>query len=134
MQDGTGMSKLHSSNNCSKLTSSRIFWFLLILSIATFIPLALFLPETCRQVVGDASIPPPWICNNVSDSIRLNNRLLRGLPIDEERQAELRRNYHPSIPNPLTTLRIVADFESALLLATLSFGKSISADTVTGFR
>ena len=38
----------------------RIFWFLLILSIAAFIPLFLFLPETCRKIVGNGSVPPPW--------------------------------------------------------------------------
>ena len=37
-----------------------IFWFLLILSTASFIPLVLFLPETSRSIVADGSIPPPW--------------------------------------------------------------------------
>jgi multidrug resistance protein len=37
-----------------------IFWFLLILSVVAFVFLALFLPETCRNIVGDGSVPPPW--------------------------------------------------------------------------
>jgi MFS family permease len=36
-----------------------IFWFLLIFSVFVFVPLALFLPETSRKIVGDGSIPPP---------------------------------------------------------------------------
>ncbi|KAG4027607.1 hypothetical protein MFRU_028g00290 [Monilinia fructicola] len=97
-----------------------IFWFLLIISAATLIPLVLFLPETCRQVVDDGSIPPPLICSNLTDSIRFKNRRLKGIPIDQEKQAELRRKFRLTIPNPLSTLRVLADPASALLVLTLS--------------
>lgn len=132
MLDGIGMSKLCSRRKYCKLTiCGRIFWFLLILSLATFIPLMLFLPETCRHVVGDGSIPPPWTCSNISDSIRFQNRLTKGLPINQEKQAELRQKYCLGIPNPMATVRILADPESALLLASLSLGKS-SYSTLAG--
>ncbi|KAI3339398.1 major facilitator superfamily domain-containing protein [Ustulina deusta] len=97
-----------------------IFWFLLIIYTATLILLVLFLPETCRQVVDDGSIPPPFICSNLSDSIRFKNRRLKGIPIDEDKKAELRRRFSLAIPNPLSTIRIFADPASALLILTLS--------------
>lgn len=125
MPGGTGKLYPVFVNSRCMLTGNRIFWFLLIFSIITFVPLALFLPETCRQVVDDASIPPPGICSNISDSIRFKNRLSKGIPIDQERQAALHRSYRLTLPNPISTLRVLADFESALILVTLSFGKAI---------
>ncbi|EFR02297.1 hypothetical protein MGYG_05295 [Nannizzia gypsea CBS 118893] len=98
-----------------------IFWFLLIFSVAVFIPIALFLPETCRKVVDNGSIPPPWVCSNISDWRRFRNRASRGIPVDREKQIELHRNYRLKIPNPISTLTVLSDFESALLLVTLSF-------------
>ena len=52
-----------------------IFWFLLILSGAFFVPFFLFFPETSRTVVGDGSIPPPWTSWNLADAIRHKNRV-----------------------------------------------------------
>lgn len=43
------------------------FWFLLILSEVFFLLIFVFLPETCRKVVGDGSIPPPWINSTLYD-------------------------------------------------------------------
>ncbi|KAI5458807.1 major facilitator superfamily domain-containing protein [Mariannaea sp. PMI_226] len=37
-----------------------IFWFLTILSGVLFLIIFIFLPETCRSVVGNGSIEPPW--------------------------------------------------------------------------
>lgn len=102
---------------------SRIFWFLLLLFSTTLIPLALFLPETCRQVVGDGSIPPPWICSNVTDSLRSKNRQSKGLPINYERESISSRGSIRGVPNPMASLKIVMDPESAILLVTLSLGK-----------
>lgn len=102
----------------------RIFWFLVIINVATTIPLVLFLPETCRQIVEDGSIPPPRICNNLTDSTRFKNRRLKGLPIDLVKQEELHKKFKLTIPNPLWTLRILANPASAILVLTLSLGES----------
>lgn len=88
----------------------------MILSGAFFVPLALFLPETCRNIVGDHSIPPPKTSWNLSDHIRFRNRAKKGIPVDEERLQQLRKNHKIIVPNPLSTLRIFTDLESALLL------------------
>ena len=47
------------------------------------------------------------------------------MPIDREKQTELHQSYRLTIPNPISTLTILSDFESLLLLVTLSFGKSV---------
>ena len=98
------------------LTTDRIFWFLLILSAVYFVPLALFLPETCRKIVGDGSIPPPWSSWNVSDYVRFRRRARKGIPIDQEKLRTLRKNYKLGFPNPLKTLVILTELESTLLL------------------
>ncbi|KAF2487046.1 major facilitator superfamily domain-containing protein [Neohortaea acidophila] len=93
-----------------------IFWFLLILSSVSFVPLVLFLPETSRALVGDGSVPPPWTSANLTDRIRFRNRERKGIPIDEVKLAALRQNYRITFPNPIGTLRVLADRETALLL------------------
>lgn len=102
--------------------NSRIFWFLLILSAVFFVPLALFLPETCRKIVGDGSIPPPRSSWNISDHIRFKNRAKKGIPVDEQKLRELRKNYKLSIPNPIATLKVLADLETSLILVATGLG------------
>ncbi|KAH1556013.1 hypothetical protein KXX57_002011 [Aspergillus fumigatus] len=93
-----------------------IFWFLLILSSVFFAILLLFLPETCRKVVGDGSVPPPPLNNNVSDIIRHRRRKRAGLAADQASIAEYRKNYRFQLPNPLPTLLIAFELETGLIL------------------
>ncbi|PWY66732.1 MFS transporter [Aspergillus heteromorphus CBS 117.55] len=96
-----------------------LFWFLLIFSGAFFALLALFLPETCRKVVADGSVPPPALNQSLSDLIRHRNRKAQGLVVEEAKIAEVRQNYAFKIPSPMPTLRVVVDLETgAVLLAT----------------
>jgi MFS family permease len=98
-----------------------IFWFLLILSGAFFVPFFLFFPETSRRVVGDGSIPPPWTSWNLADAIRHKNRAKTGVVVDEEEQTALHAKVRISIPNPLSTLVIFGNFEAALVLIAIGF-------------
>ncbi|KAF4231748.1 hypothetical protein CNMCM6805_010337 [Aspergillus fumigatiaffinis] len=93
-----------------------IFWFLLILSSVFFAILLLFLPETCRKVVGDGSVPPPPLNNNVTDIIRHRRRKRAGLAADQATIAEYRKNYRFQLPNPLPTLLIAFELETGLIL------------------
>ena len=93
-----------------------IFWILTIWSGATFILLLLFLPETCRKVVGDGSIPPPKLNQSLTGIIRERNRAKAGIAVDAAQQEDVRKNYHLSFPNPLSTLVIATDKEGALIL------------------
>ena len=71
----------------------------------------------------NGSIPPPPLCKNVSDSIRHRNRSVAGIAVNESLRAKLQQGKSFHLPNPLATLRILGDFESALLLGSLGIGK-----------
>lgn len=79
-------------------------------------PMFIFLPETCRKIVGDHSVPPPRTSANVTDHIRFANRARQGIVVDEEKMNKLRQNYKFTVPNPLSTIKILADPESAMIL------------------
>lgn len=93
-----------------------IFWILTIWSGATFVLLLLFLPETCRKVVGDGSIPPPKLNQSLAGIIRERNRARAGIAVDAAQQEAVRKNYRLRFPNPLSTLVIATDKEGALIL------------------
>jgi MFS family permease len=93
-----------------------IFWFLLIFSGVFFVLLFLFLPETCRKVVADGSVPPPALNWSLTDAIRYRRRKSKGIAPDPEKLAEVRKNYSFRIPSPLPTLKICLDLETALIL------------------
>lgn len=96
-----------------------LFWFLLILSGVYATLLFLFLPETCRKVVGDGSIPPPPMNASVTDCFRHRQRKRRGEAATEEEIAEVRKTYAFRFPSPLPTLKVVTDLETgAVLLVT----------------
>ncbi|KAJ8062279.1 hypothetical protein OCU04_008826 [Sclerotinia nivalis] len=101
----------------SQYTSWKwIFGFLAIFSTVFFIPLLLFMPETCRKIVGDGSIPPPkWsrCLTNIRDEHKLLNQ---GITPNYAKRDELAAARKLRFPNPLATLRIVSEKEAALLL------------------
>ena len=69
-----------------------LFWFLLIFAGVFFLPLLLFLPETCRKVVGDGSVPLPIWNASVTDLIRHRKLIKRGIAIDPEKISDVRKN------------------------------------------
>ena len=93
-----------------------IFWILTIMSGVLFVLLLLFLPETCRKVVGDGSIPPPKLNQSLTGIIRERNRAKAGILVDAAQQEAVRKNYKLGFPNPISTLRIATDKEAALIL------------------
>ena len=99
-----------------------LFWFQLIFSTAVYVPLILFMPETCRNVVDNGSIPPPFFSRNITDSIRHKRRAEAGLTANAEKQQEIRKNYTLRFPNPLATLVVVADLETAIILVSTGLG------------
>jgi multidrug resistance protein len=99
-----------------------IFWFLLIFSTAVFVPLILFMPETCRNVVDNGSIPPPLFSHNITDAVRHRHRARKGLKINEAKREEIAKKYHFRPPNPLSTLKVLLDLESAIILFSTGLG------------
>ncbi|RJE22889.1 transporter [Aspergillus sclerotialis] len=83
---------------------------------AFFLPLLLFLPETCRKVVGDGSIPPPPLNNSVTDYIRHRRRKRKGLTPDQDKMEEYRRNCRFRFPSPVPSLKVCFDLETAIIL------------------
>lgn len=104
----------------------------------------LFLPETCRKIVGDGSVPPPKTSWNFTDKWRFQKREKKGITVDEDKLAALRKNHRLIIPNPLSTLAVLKDLEAVLLLLAagmsitlfyaISTGISESFKTVYGFN
>lgn len=102
------------------------------------------MPETCRKIVGDGSIPPPKLNMSLTDHIRYKNRAKAGMPINLTEQEELRKNYKLTIPNPMSTLRVLVDPEAALILLptgialacfyAISTGASSAFKAVYGFN
>ncbi|OBT91045.1 hypothetical protein VE02_00083 [Pseudogymnoascus sp. 03VT05] len=115
-----------------------LFWFQLIFSSAVYVPLLLFMPETCRAVVDDGSIPPPRWSRNFTDTIRHRNRARRGLVVDKVKQEQIRERYRIGFPNPLATLRVVSDKATAIILICTGVGigcfYAISTGAATAFN
>ena len=109
-----------------------IFWFLLIFSGVFFLLLFLFLPETCRKVVYDGSIPPPRINYSLTDVIRHRRRKRAGYSPDPEKMAECHRTYRLQLPNPLPTLKVCKDPETALILIATGLTFAVFYAVMTG--
>lgn len=84
-----------------------LFWFLAIFAFAWLVPWVLFVPETCRNVVGNGSVAPqPW-----------NFPAIQYL-IGRKSQAEQESGSTPKlrIPNPLKTLALTFEKEMGQIL------------------
>lgn len=77
-------------------------------------------PLTNRRL----QVPPPKTSWNLTDKWRFEKRARRGIAVDEDKIATLRKNHRLVIPNPLSTLAVLKDFEAVLLL--LAAGMSIT--------
>ncbi|KAJ8113029.1 hypothetical protein OPT61_g4744 [Boeremia exigua] len=90
-----------------------IFWFLAIFAGVLLILFAFLFPETCRNVVGNGSIPAQGINRSVISCIQ-RRRLAKqsGSTEDEDFQPAKRK----ISLNPLATLRILGEKESCIIL------------------
>jgi MFS family permease len=95
-----------------------IFWFLAILGGLFFIPLLLFMPETCRVIVGDGSVPPPKWNRSLTNYLNERRRLKEGLgpPDYAERDALAKKRDPLRFPNPLDTLVVAIEKEGFFIL------------------
>ncbi|RDI81691.1 hypothetical protein Vi05172_g8319 [Venturia inaequalis] len=92
-----------------------IFWFLAIFGGVLLILFSIFFPETCRNVVGNGSIPTRGVNRSVLGYLqqRKRNADLESLASKKANNGEKRKL---NIPNPLRTLKILGEKESALVL------------------
>ncbi|KAJ5179281.1 hypothetical protein N7492_002491 [Penicillium capsulatum] len=81
-----------------------IFWFLVILASAFFLPFLLFFPETCRAVVGDGSIPASgW--NRALYPRKSNGQSQDNSPSGTEPTSNATETYN--LPNPWSSLKLI---------------------------
>ncbi|KAK1991635.1 major facilitator superfamily transporter [Colletotrichum falcatum] len=100
---------------------ASIFWFCVVLVVLLIVPYALFVPETCRNVVGNGSLPAqPWN-RPVVDLIRRRlrrdaanaNTLSRSASTATDAQAKRKLRF----PNPIRSIKIIFEKEMSLVLA-----------------
>lgn len=86
-----------------------IFWFCAIVVAVWLVPWLLSVPETCRAVVGNGSIPPPrWNLTFLD--------LMRPGTADAKRRPASAPKVKIRMPNPLRTLYVVFKKEEGLIL------------------
>lgn len=92
-----------------------IFWFLAIFSGTLFFLFVFLFPETCRNVVGNGSIPARGVNQSVISwwqQRKLAKRSPSELPENELKPIKRKAGF----PNPIATFRILTEKESAILL------------------
>jgi len=88
-----------------------IFWFLTAFSGTTFVVIVIALPETCRKIVGNGSVPPPGYSMSVVTYLHLRKQRKAGnVP-----QRESASNFKPR-PNPLRSIYVIIQKESSLVI------------------
>ncbi|KAK1721105.1 major facilitator superfamily transporter [Colletotrichum lupini] len=99
---------------------ASIFWFCVVLISLWLVPYALFVPETCRGVVGNGSIPAQSWNRPLIDLIRRRRRNRRHQDTGALSQTEsIPAHPHRKLrfPNPIRSVKIIFEKEMALVLA-----------------
>lgn len=93
------------------------FWFLAIGAGVFLVPYVLFVPETCRNVVGDGSVQPPWWWSRTLMDIWKGKK---ARPSKVEWEASLAdqgiKRRTSSFPNPLQCARLALEKDIGLIL------------------
>jgi multidrug resistance protein len=89
-----------------------LFWILVIASGTYLVLYAMFVPETCRKVVGNGSIKPPTWSKNVWNMLEDRKKGQRAATTTTTSPVDMRL----AIPNPLKALRIIVEKDVALIM------------------
>lgn len=92
-----------------------IFWFLAIFSGVLLVLFIFLFPETCRNVVGNGSIPPTGINRSVISCIQ-QRKTTEQRGTNAGPQHERPKKQKVSFPSPMSTLRILFQKESGIIL------------------
>jgi multidrug resistance protein len=92
-----------------------IFWFLAIFSGVLLVLFIFLFPETCRNVVGNGSIPARGIDQSVISWYQ-QRKLARQSPEEFDREETKPAKHKVAFPNPISTFRIIAEKESGIIL------------------
>ncbi|KAH8908294.1 putative MFS transporter [Coniochaeta sp. PMI_546] len=85
-----------------------IFWFLTIFGGIMLLVFLVFIPETCRNVVGNGSLPPQWWNRPLIELVRLRKSSSSSAPVITTERSTRKR------PGLLSTIPIILDKESFL--------------------
>ena len=96
---------------CQFLGWRSVFWFLTIFAAVAVTLIAIFLPETCRKIVGNGSLPPSKWNRSAISYVALKKQRRAGI-VDKRRLTQTQ----PSRPNPLKTVYIILEKESGIVL------------------
>ncbi|RDW56965.1 hypothetical protein BP5796_13032 [Coleophoma crateriformis] len=108
-----------------------LFWFLLILSGSFCVPFLLFMPETCRNIVGDGSIDPPAL-NRSLVNVLMHRKALKSEAITTSAQKSKKGHVKFRVPNPLSTLVVFWDIPTALILLVAGLSSGAFNAVMTG--
>ena len=90
-----------------------IFWFLTAFSGLVFLFILVVLPETCRKVVGNGSIPPPWWNLSLLSYLQLRKQRQHGTAPSRDTVNDKKSKARP---NPLRSIYILLQKESGILI------------------
>ena len=93
-----------------------IFWFLVIFTVVLLVVFGFFFPETCRNVVGNGSIPAKGVNQSVLGYIQQRRHARETESIHDDQSFTLQKKRKHNFPNPFEVTRILAEKESAILL------------------
>lgn len=93
-----------------------IFWFNAIFTAVLLVVFALFFPETCRNVVGNGSIPAKGVNLSVLGYLEQKRHAVDEGEMGDSESVRAKRERKFSFPNPLRVLGILGEKESCIVL------------------
>ncbi|RMX79563.1 hypothetical protein D0869_08222 [Hortaea werneckii] len=96
------------------------FWFLAIFSGVLLVIFGLFFPETCRNVVGNGSVPAKGINQSLLGYLQQRRHARQAARDGDDDQQSVHSSVHQKkkvpFPNPLATLKLLGDKETCIVL------------------
>lgn len=92
------------------------FWFLAIFSGVLLVVFSLFFPETCRNVVGNGSVPARGVNQSLLGYLQQRRHAKRADQSEKTDDCQSRPQRKTAIPNPFATLKLLGDKETCIVL------------------
>ena len=93
-----------------------IFWFLVIFTSVLLVVFVFFFPETCRNVVGNGSIPAKGINLSVLGYLQQRRHARETESVHDDQSFVLRKKQKFRFTNPLLAVKILGEKESCMVL------------------
>lgn len=94
-----------------------VFWFLVIFTAGLLVLFVILFPETCRNVVGNGSIPAKGVNLSLLGYLQQRRHARENESIrDDSSSFQLRKKKKFNFPNPLAVAKILGEKESGIIL------------------